>query len=68
MDNLSGLFGIRSMDRVPNARMRELCGMTKGVDKMIDVVLSCGSTMWRRWRRKGELLRGYVGECVVVVQ
>ena len=31
MDNLRGLLGIRRMNRVPNARIRELCGVTKGV-------------------------------------
>ena len=36
MDNLRGLLGIRRMDRVPNARIRELCGVTKGVDERID--------------------------------
>ena len=30
MDNLRGLLGIRRMDKVPNARIRELCGVTKG--------------------------------------
>ena len=25
MDNLRGLLGIRRMDRIPNARIRELC-------------------------------------------
>ena len=25
MDNLKGLLGIRRMDRVPNAQIRELC-------------------------------------------
>ena len=35
MDNPRGLLGIRSMDRVPNTRMREVCGV-KGVDKRID--------------------------------
>ena len=34
MDNLRRLLGIRRMDRVPNARLREL-------------VLSGGSAMWR---------------------
>ena len=29
MDNLRGLLGIRRMDRVSNARIRELCGVTK---------------------------------------
>ena len=36
MDNLRGLFGIRRMDRVLNARIRELCGMRKGLDERID--------------------------------
>ena len=31
-DNLRGLLGIRRMDKVPNARIRQLYGMTKGVD------------------------------------
>ena len=32
MDNLRALLGIMRMDRVPNAPISELCGMTKGVD------------------------------------
>ena len=36
MDNLRGLLGIRRMDKVPNARIRHLCGVTKGVDEKID--------------------------------
>ena len=36
MDNLRGLLGIRRMDRVPNARIRELCGVMKGVNEKID--------------------------------
>ena len=36
MDNFRGLLGIRRMDRVPNVRIRELCGATKRVDKRID--------------------------------
>ena len=30
MDNLRGLLGTRRLDRVPNARIRELYGVTKG--------------------------------------
>ena len=30
MDNLRGLLGIMRMDRVPNAWIRELCGVMKG--------------------------------------
>ena len=29
-------LGIRRMDKVLNARIRELCGVTKGVDERID--------------------------------
>ena len=36
VDNLKGLLGIGRMDRVPNARIRELCGMKKGLDERID--------------------------------
>ena len=42
MDNLRGLLGIRRMDRVPNARIRELCVVKKGLDERIDeCVLRC---------------------------
>ena len=36
MDNLRGLLGIRRMDGIPNARIREMCGVTKGVREKID--------------------------------
>ena len=36
MDNLRGLLGIRRMDKVANARIKQLCGVTKGVDEKID--------------------------------
>ena len=36
MDNLRGLLGIRMVYRVPNARIRELCGVTYVVDENID--------------------------------
>ena len=35
MDNLRGLLSIKRMERVPNARIRELCGV-KGLDERID--------------------------------
>ena len=35
MDNLRGLLGIRRMDRVPNALIRQLCGVAKGVNERI---------------------------------
>ena len=36
MDNLRGLLGIRRIDKVSNARIRQLCRVTKGVDEKID--------------------------------
>ena len=36
MDNLRGLLGVRRMDRVLNVRIRELCGVAKGVDERTD--------------------------------
>ena len=36
MDNVRGLLGIRRINRVPSARIRELCGVKKGVNEMID--------------------------------
>ena len=50
MDNLKGFLSIRRMDKIPNARIKQLCGVTKGVGKKID-----GSAMWREWRMPGLL-------------
>ena len=36
MDNLRGLLGIRRIDKFLNARIRQLCGVTKGVNEKID--------------------------------
>ena len=36
MNNVRGQLGIRRMDKVPNARIRQFCGMTKDVNKKID--------------------------------
>ena len=49
MDDLIGLLGIRRMDKVLNAWIRQLCRVMK--------VFSNGSAMWRGWRMTG-LLRG----------
>ena len=35
MDNFRGLLGIRRMDKVPNAQIRELYRVTKGVNERI---------------------------------
>ena len=62
MGNLRGLLGIRRMDRVPNARIRELCGVRKGVDGRIDE----GVLRWfdhvERMDRDRIAKRIYVGE------
>ena len=36
MDYLRGLMGMKRMDKIPNTRIRKLCGMTKWVDERID--------------------------------
>ena len=64
MENLRGLLGIRRMDRVPNARIRELCGVTKGMDRRIDE----GILRWFGHVEKMEndriAKRVYAGACV----
>ena len=63
MDNLRGFLGIRRMDRVPNARMKQLCRDKNGVSERI-----------LRWFGHVEKIendmiakKDYVGECVLVV-
>ena len=51
MDNLKGLLGIKRIDRVTNARIRELCKVMKGLMK----VFSDGLVIWRGWRLIGLL-------------
>ena len=51
MVNLRGLLGIMRMNGVPNGRIRQLCGVTKGLIK----VFYDGSAVWREWRRIGLL-------------
>ena len=54
MDNLRGLLGIRRMDRVPNAWIRELCKVKKSLDVRIDEgMFQWFSAMWRGWRGIG---------------
>ena len=53
MDNLRGLLGIREMDRVPKARIRELYRVKKDLDERIMKVFSGGLAMWRGWRGIG---------------
>ena len=63
IDNLRGLLGIRRMDRVPNARIREVHEVTKGVDERI----AQGVLWWlghvERMENYRIVNRVYVGEC-----
>ena len=54
IDSLRVLLGIGLMDKVPNARIMQLCGVRNDVNEKID-----GSAMWREWRMRG-LLRGSI--------
>ena len=36
MDNVRGLLGIRMMDSIPSAQIRELCRVKKGLNERID--------------------------------
>ena len=53
MDNPSGLLGIKRIDRVPNARIRELYGVKKVLDERIDGGVLRSSARWRGWRGIG---------------
>ena len=63
MDNLRGLLGIRRMYRVPNAWIRELCGVKKGLDERIDqgVLQWFGHVERTESDRIAKIL--YVGDC-----
>ena len=63
MDILWGFLGIRRMDRIPNARVRELRGVRMGLDESIDK----GVVWWFGHMERMEMdriaKRIYVGEC-----
>ena len=63
MDNLRGLLGIRRMDRGLNARIRELCGVKKGIDERIDESVLRWFGHVERMERDRIAKRVYVGEC-----
>ena len=63
MDNFRSPLGVRRIDKVPNARIRQLYGVTKCVDKKIDE----GALRWfdhveRIWNDR-IVKRVYVGKC-----
>ena len=65
MDNLRSLLGIRRMDKCPNARIKKLYGVTKGVNEKIDE----GVLRWfghvERMENNRIAKRVYVGECAL---
>ena len=63
MDNLRGLLGIMRMDRVPNARIRELCGVKKGLDERIDEGVFRWFDNVEKIERDRIAKRVYVEEC-----
>ena len=67
-DNLRGLLGFMRMDGVPNSRIRELCGVKKGLDERIDK----GVLQWfdhvKRMKNDRIAKRTYVGGILVVAQ
>ena len=63
MDNLRGLLGIRRVFRLPNARIRELCGATKGVDERVDEDILRWFGHVERMEKERIAKRVYVGEC-----
>ena len=63
MNNLKGLLGIRRMDKVSNARIRKLCGVTKGVDKRIDEGILRRFGDVEKMKNDRNAKRVYVGEC-----
>ena len=65
MDNLRGMLGIRRIDRIPNKRIRELCGVTKRVDERIDEDVLRWFDDVNRMENDRTAKRVYVGEWAV---
>ena len=63
MDNIRGLLGIGRMDRVPNAWMRELCRVKKGLDERIDEGILQRFGQMERMEKNKIPKRVYVGGC-----
>ena len=63
MDNLRGLPGFRRMDRVPDARIRELCGVAKGEDERFDEIFLRWFDHVERMEKESIVKRVYVGKC-----
>ena len=63
MDNFRDLLGMRRMDKIPNARIRQLGGVTKGVDEKIDEDVLRWFGHVERMENARIAMRVYVGEC-----
>ena len=63
MDKIRSLLSIRRMDRFPNARIRELCRMAKGMDKRIEEDVLHRFSHVERMENDRIAMRLYVGEC-----
>ena len=63
MDNLRILLGIRRRDKVPNAQVRQLCGVMKGIDEKIDEGVLLWFSHVERMENDRIAKRVYVGEC-----
>ena len=61
--NLRGLLGIMGMDRVPNARIRVLCRVTKGVNERIDEDVLWSFSHVERMEKDMIAKRAYAEEC-----
>ena len=64
MDNLRGLLGIRRRDRVPNAGIRQLCRVKKGLDERIDEGVIWWFSHVERMERDRISKRVYLEKCV----
>ena len=64
MDKIRSLLGIRRMDRVPNARIREFFGVAKGVGERIEEdALHSFNCVDRRGENDRIAKRVYVRQC-----
>src|SRR5678816_2500347 len=64
MDNLRGVLGVRRIDKMRNERIRELCGVNKGVNERINESTLRWFSHVGRMDDSRLVKRMYSGECV----
>src|SRR5678815_5828185 len=64
MDNLRGVLGVRRIDKMRNERIRELCGVKKGVNKRINESMLRWFGHVERMNGSRLVKRMYSGDCV----